>query len=388
MFFLYRYFSLIFKKNVRKMESLCDRVSCSLVKRYEKRVQWKNFVCSYFKFVSLHFWAYLNQKKHSNFLFKSSNQLINEKYVLLNDDKDTRTVLNIGLNPENKFKIYARLEEQRTNNCFLLSLNELKKLLDKIENESDNILNENLIENSNIGKRLVVYENETECAEIVSFDDGRRISLDKPSLKRLIRMKKYILRYISKLEQEVVKSEQLFFTLLHNFCLDKTFNEACESAWSAAKYSFFDNFLNVKCKCTDENFTTEIATKCESWFGLCVLWYLRTQMLIESERLATFKLQWPHFFLRASVEEMAKCGLFFTGIADIVKCAFCEVTLDKWAYGDKPIKKHFEFSPKCPLLYDFRKTSNVSDIGEIAELEKLIALLAVDSDDDDELERQ
>lgn len=359
------------------MQSVCTQLD-----RYEEKVNWKNYICSYFKFISLHFWAYLKQKKHSNSLFKVPNQLINEKYVLLNGDKNTRTVLNIGLNSEDKFKIYAQLQDHSANNCFLLSLDELKKLLEYVENESDNILNEKPIENKCIGKRLVLYENETKSAEIVSFDDGRRISIDKPSLKRLICMKKYILRFVCALEQEVIKSEKLFFTLLYNFCLDKTFNEACESAWSVAKYNFFDNFYNIKCKCTSENFTTEIATKCESWFGLCVLWYLQTQMLIESERLATFKLKWPYFFLHTSVEEMAKCGLFFTGIADFVKCAFCEVFIDKWNFGDKPVKKHFECNPNCPFLLDFRKTSNVSDVGEIAELESLIALLTAESNDE------
>lgn len=358
------------------MEDVFKKLSCPFLKQDDKRVNWKNFNCSYFKFNSLHFWAYLKQKKQSNFSFKAAQQLINEKTIILNNDEKlkSQSVLCIGLNPEDKFKIYARLENHNPNTCFMLTLEELKTLLKLLADQSDDIFsNEKPIQIANIGKRLVIHENVLNCAEIVSYDDGRRISLDKASIKRLLCMRKFITRFIFLLNKEVVKSEKLFLWLLHNFCLGKTFNEACESAWTNIKYNFFDGFANVKCDCTEENFTLEIATKCEYWFGLCVPLFLRTLMLIESERLASFKVKWPHYWAHVSIEEMAKCGLYYTGIGDNVKCAFCNVMLHKWEFGDKPINEHYKFSPKCPFLYDFRKTSNVSDIGEIGEIDKLIA---------------
>lgn len=237
------------------------------------------------------------------------------------------------------------------------------------------ILNGKPIQHADIGERLIIHENHANDAEVLSIDDGRRFVLDKSSLKRLICTKKYILRFISSLENDVLRSEKLFLLLLHHFCLNKTLNEVTESAWSTAKYNFFNNFIDIKCQCTDENFTAEIAIKCEYWFGFCVPLYPKTLMLIESERLATFQGRWPHRWFYASTDEMAKCGLYFTGINDNVECAFCTVMLHSWQIGDVPTKEHSKYSPKCPFLYDFRKTSNVSDIGDIRELDDLIALL-------------
>lgn len=91
------------------------------MKQYDKKVHWKNYRFSVFKFISIHFWKYAKQQKHSNFSFKPSNQLITEKTIILNGDDDddcvdghvtNRCVLYIGLNPEDKFKIYARLEKR------------------------------------------------------------------------------------------------------------------------------------------------------------------------------------------------------------------------------------------------------------------------------------
>lgn len=370
-----RYFS---RKNARKMSNSCQNVSCWWISKNQKSVQWKNYICSYFKFCSTHFWKNIKQNEHLKCV------LFNEKCFFLNvgESLNSRTILNVGLNPEDKFQIYARLEEQSANLCFTLSLNELKKLLEYIDNKSVNILNKKPIENKPIDNHLIIYNGENGCAKIATFNDGQHFLLDHQSLKKLIYIKKFILDYIDSLEKDVTRYEKLFFALLHNFCLDKTFNEACESSWSNKKYIFFVSFLNLKCQCTSEKFTREIAEKCAPWFGLCVLWFQKTLMLIESERLATFSLKWPHFFTRASVEEMAKCGLYFTGIGDIVKCAFCDVMLDKWIFGESAIKKHFETSPDCPFLFDYTKTSNVSDIGDIFELNKLIALLVNESDDE------
>lgn len=98
-------------------------------------------------------------------------------------------------------------------------------------------------------------------------------------------------------------------------------------------------------------------------------------MLTESERLKTFDLKWPHDKNHVCVKEMARCGLYFFGYEDNVRCAFCNIKLHKWIRGDKPIIEHFKFSSKCPFLYDFRKTLNISDISTSKDIDKLIALL-------------
>lgn len=353
------------------MDNVCNRTLCPWQYTNKKRVHWKNFTCSYYKFNSVHFWSYLKQMKKCNITFKPSNQLIYEKSINLNNNKDNRLVLYIGLNPEDRFQIYARLEKQCINDCFMFTLDEIEDLLNFVNKEK----NENSRENLSIGDRFVIYQNQLKDFEILSYDDGRRITIDKSSLKKLICTQKIINHFILSLENDISKSEKYFIQLLNNFCMGKTFNEACDAAWMDTKYTFFDDIAKLKCDCTNKNFTLEIAIKCESWFGYCVPWFLKTKMLIESERLNSFDLKWPHDAKYVSINEMAKCGLYSTGIDDNVKCVFCNVMLHKWQEKDKPILDHFKYNPKCPFLYDFRKTSNISDIGKIEEVDELIALL-------------
>lgn len=362
------------------MSTLCKKLlcSCPLSKRDEAYVQWKNFTCSYKKFKSAHFWAYLNEAKRSNFEYKSSNKLINEKSIDLNDEISLdQTVLYIGLKPENKFEICARLEDKNSSYYFMLNVNELKTLLkfcfETTNQEQTSI--KSSARNSNISERFIIRVNDSDNVEIISNTTGRRILLKEAAINKLVHVNDYILCVIFFLEKYILHYENLYIKLLENFCIDKTIDAACDSTNNTSIRIFFTRYVSIKCGCTDENFTLEIATKFESWFGLCVRVYLKTLMLTESERLATFRLKWPHGWHYVSTEEMAKCGLYFTGTNDNVKCAFCNVKIHQWQFGDIPIKEHFKFSPKCPFLYDFRKTSNICDVGTIGEIDKLIKRL-------------
>lgn len=354
------------------MTNLCKNEWCALTLINNRKVTWKNYTCSFYNFNTIHFWSYLKQMKQTDFTFKPSHQLIFETTIYLNDDTAARSVLCIGLNPENKFKIYARLERKSINDCLMLTLNELENLVHK---EKENIFSEKSIEGSNIGKRFVIYAKQSQGAEIHSYDDGRHILLDICSLKRLIRAREFINRNIHSLQSNVLKCQKFFILLLNNFCLGKTINEACETVWTDLKWVFFESIVNLKCVCSDENFTSEIALKCESWFAVCVPWFLKTMMLAEIERLASFKINWPHFAHYVSVEEMTRCGLYFTGIGDNVKCVFCNILLNNWQRGEKPIIKHYKYSPKCPFLNDFTKTSNISSVGDREKIDKLLFFL-------------
>lgn len=341
------------------MSNLCKNEWCALTLINNRKVTWKNYTCSFYNFNTIHFWSYLKQMKQTNFTFKPWYQFIFEKPIYLNDDTSARSVLYIGLNPENKFKIYARLERQSINDCLMLTLNELQNLLTFVREEKENIFAENCAESSNIGDRFVIYGKQSQGAEIHSYDDGRRILINIGSLKRLIRTRSFIDRFIHSLQNEVLRCQKLFILLLNNFCLGKTINEACESVWTDSKWNFFESIVNLKCVCSDENFTSEIALKCESWFAVCVPWFQKTMMLAEIERMASFKINWPHFAHYVSVEEMTRCGLYFTGIDDNVKCVFCNIMLNKWQRGARPIIVHYKYNPKCPFFNDFTKTSNI-----------------------------
>lgn len=355
-----------------------DSVLCPLTKIYDRKVSWKNFTSSFYKFNNVHFWAYIKQMKSSNPNFNPSNELINEKSINLNDNETaaaSRSVLYVGLNPEENFQVYARLEKQSIDDCFMLTAAELKILLKLLFEQRNNVWNETPLNYSTIGDRFVIRENESKNVELMSCENGRCILFDKSSIKKLIRLDSFIKRIIFLLEKDTSHYEKLFLNLLYKFCLGKTLTEACELSWTDAKYCYLDAIANLKCNCVSENFTIEIATKCGYWFAVAVQWFLKTLMLAESERLATFKLRWPHFWQYVNTEEMAKCGLYYTGVGDNVRCAFCSVLIHKWNRGDKPVKDHFKYSPKCPFLYNYKNTSNVSNVGDIGELDKLIALL-------------
>lgn len=358
------------------MSSLfCNDPLCIPALGNNKR-QRPNFTFSSYKFNNTHFWFQLKQLRKWIFVSKPSNQLIFEKTIYLNDDKTNRSVLYIGLNPEDEFQVYARLEQKSINDCFMLTKNELKNLMSIVNVLKNKILGDRPIPNSNIGDRYELFESEVEESfEILSIDNGRRMLLNKETLKKLIHLQEYVHHSIFLLEKDIAKSKRLFVLLLHNFCFGKTLIRACNSVWVEQRQYFFNCFTKLNCDSTTDNFTMEIALKCEYWFASCVPWFLKTLMLSENARLKTFKLGWPHSEQFVSVKEMAKCGLYFTGISDNVKCAFCSVMLHKWECNDRAVLDHFKYSSKCPFLYDHRKTSNQADIGEIGEIDKLIALL-------------
>lgn len=360
------------------MANFCNNPLCAWALINNKR-QWRNFTFSYYKFNHVKFWASLNQVKRWNCTFKPSNQLIFEKSINLNDSKTNRAVLYIGLNPEDRFRIYARLEKHSISDCFMLTLAELTSLLNfLVEKKSEIFGDDKPIGGADIGDKYEIFGSESNGdAEILCYENGHRMTIDKKSMQKIISVEPYINRFIVLFEKKIATCERLFIQLLNNFCLGKSFSEVHNSTCYDAKYDFFNSIVNLKCNCTNESFTTEIALKCDYWFVVCAPWFLKTMMLTESERLLTFKntYTWPHDEYYVSVKEMAKCGMYYTGIEDNVKCAFCDVLLHKWERGDKPIIEHFKYNPKCPFLYNFRNTQNVSDVGEIEEIDKLIALL-------------
>src|SRR5882757_10282924 len=51
-----------------------------------------------------------------------------------------------------------------------------------------------------------------------------------------------------------------------------------------------------------------------------------------------------------SIKELAKCGLFYFGIADLVKCFFCNIGLYHWEIGDDPWVEHAKYAPDCAFV--------------------------------------
>ena len=74
------------------------------------------------------------------------------------------------------------------------------------------------------------------------------------------------------------------------------------------------------------------------------------QLQSESARLLTFH-DWPsaagHI---VEPRDLAATGLFYTGHADRVQCAFCRGCLRSWRQGDRPDQEHRRHFPDCPLI--------------------------------------
>lgn len=65
-------------------------------------------------------------------------------------------------------------------------------------------------------------------------------------------------------------------------------------------------------------------------------------------RKATFHDGWGVNFLKPKI--MARCGFYFLGVGDIVKCAFCNVELEDWKPTDSPVIQHEKVSPDCRVF--------------------------------------
>jgi len=68
----------------------------------------------------------------------------------------------------------------------------------------------------------------------------------------------------------------------------------------------------------------------------------------EAVWLQTFN-NWPVKFLDKN--KLAAAGFHYTGIKDIVCCAFCEVQLKEWEPEDCPLKEHKRWSPACAFIH-------------------------------------
>ncbi|MBZ3878883.1 Baculoviral IAP repeat-containing protein 1 [Sciurus carolinensis] len=77
----------------------------------------------------------------------------------------------------------------------------------------------------------------------------------------------------------------------------------------------------------------------------------------EELRLDTFK-NWPHKS-RLRVAALARAGLFYTGIEDMVQCFSCGGCLEKWKEEDDPFEDHTKYFPNCPFLQNMKSAAEV-----------------------------
>lgn len=70
---------------------------------------------------------------------------------------------------------------------------------------------------------------------------------------------------------------------------------------------------------------------------------------LEKNRLGTFMGRWP---TNSAVRppDLARAGFYYFGVADVVRCVFCQISLKSWEPGDVPMDEHRKYSPLCPFV--------------------------------------
>ncbi|XP_050443226.1 baculoviral IAP repeat-containing protein 7-like [Adelges cooleyi] len=68
----------------------------------------------------------------------------------------------------------------------------------------------------------------------------------------------------------------------------------------------------------------------------------------ESNRLATFT-GWPISFI-ITPKSLASAGFYYTKHTDKVKCAFCNICICRWEFGDNAIDEHKRHNPNCNFV--------------------------------------
>ncbi|MCJ7482384.1 MAG: hypothetical protein MUO31_05400 [Thermodesulfovibrionales bacterium] len=66
------------------------------------------------------------------------------------------------------------------------------------------------------------------------------------------------------------------------------------------------------------------------------------------QRIASFK-GWP-VVIKQTPTRLAKAGLYYSGVGDVVKCFHCSVEISNWEPADNPWIEHHKFSSNCEYL--------------------------------------
>lgn len=217
-------------------------------------------------------------------------QFIREKNIILHEDyvRNNSSVLTIGLDPENQFNVAACFIFP--SGSFILDVGEIQDLLEHVDHQQD-LKSE--------------YEELDEFIDCIPLQEyklyvfkvcGKRICIDEKSSDALHRMKSYILKCISMLENEVMLCEKAFFKLLDHFHRGKTIQASLDLSQNDDYLRhFFNTVIEAKCEAIDEDFVLDIALKFEKFFVKSLPVFIKTLMLRESERIQTFNTEnWPH----------------------------------------------------------------------------------------------
>jgi len=80
---------------------------------------------------------------------------------------------------------------------------------------------------------------------------------------------------------------------------------------------------------------------------------LNPHMSSYEQRLSTFEgnaVNWQRNNIRATMQNMARAGLYYLGTRDRVKCWYCNGGLQNWALYDDPWFEHAKWFPTCEFV--------------------------------------
>lgn len=321
---------------------------------------------------SCYFWKNLScQSEKSNSIKKFA---LEKDFFLFEDEgKTAQSVLTIGIDPESEFSVIGYLKITPRDIAFLNAV-ELRNLFNFLDDQWEEIFEPEKVEFHKVQWGMSIKENHESRVFTLEMDN-KKIDIDQATLKAIYRQEAAILRYISLLEHETSLCEQSFFTLLNCFYRGKTVQGSIFSTKNSDLQTFFNHVIENDCIGLKEEFVIDMITRFEKFFVKCLPLFIKTIMLKESERKLTFSEKWPYSKDYISSKNMAMSGLYFTGIDDNIKCAFCSVGIHKWMPGDDPIADHYKYSRNCSLLRNPKKTMNVLDLSSEEELDHLLSHL-------------
>ena len=90
------------------------------------------------------------------------------------------------------------------------------------------------------------------------------------------------------------------------------------------------------------------------------------KMSHEDQRLKSF-FNWPPNSPVTPID-LARAGLYYSGVRDEVRCAFCGLVLFGWEEGDHPMKEHERLGPACRFVGLQKTTDVVHASGQVLTL--------------------
>lgn len=347
------------KKICEKYQSSlpCDKTCCDV--KFRK------------KFNALKFWGLVAEEIRDDCYYSAPNKLVFEKTIYLNERE--KTVLRLGLNPENEFRVTARLLRSDSA-AFGLRMVDVENLLQYLDANEMSITTSCTFQNSSkLSKEKVKIE--VQKARVINLNlSGRVFNCDENTLKTLCLSRNHIRRVITDLKKRSETCIGTFFVLLHHYTFGGTYQSVCEVANSNLTQKFFDQMIDFHGGCADRKIIGEIGMNFTQFFEKCVPLFIRCKMFFESERLKSFNT-WPHPKEHISIEILAKAGQFYSGHSDMVMCAFCHLKQSQWQSDDHPILEHYKHFKNCRFIRDHVISLNVPDVGTTKELEELFSVL-------------